>query len=199
MKRIGIYGGSFNPIHLGHLTIADFFQKECKLDLCYFVPSFVSPFKSQDNCIQEFDSIHRMKMIELALNQNNKFQICDFEILNEGISYTYLTIEDLIEKHVDAEIYLLMGTDQAENFHKWKRWEWITDQVILVIANRDIDTYNDYEFQRQKPNCKVICLKNPLIKISSSEIRTRIKKGLNCDELLPLSVWNYILENNLYS
>jgi len=156
MTKIGIYGGSFNPIHLGHLTIADYFLKECQLDFCNFIPSFVSPFKTDVKNNYKIEPIHRLKMLELALDQSNNFKVCDFEILNKGISYTYLTVEFLLEKNVDTEFYLLIGTDQALDFHKWKKWEWISDQVNLVIADRNIERFKEFEFQKLIQNSKVI-------------------------------------------
>lgn len=197
MQKIGIFGGTFNPFHLGHIFIAEFFFKNCCLDKCIFVPSFISPFKINSNLVYE-DNHNQLAILNLALENFPNFFIDDFEISRREISYTYLTIEHFLNMYPDDELYLLIGSDQAEKFHLWKNWEFILESTTLAIANRNSDINSEFQFQKDKPNCQVICLKNPIIDISSTQIRYNIKNGIDCSKLLNQKVYQYILKNNLY-
>jgi nicotinate-nucleotide adenylyltransferase len=197
MKRIGIYGGSFNPIHHGHLSIAEIFIRNTGIEICYFVPSNISPFKIDDKA-NSIESIHRLSMLKLALEDYSKLEIDDFEIANQGISFTYLTITHFRRKFPNDKLFLLIGSDQAEKFHLWKNWEYILEQCTLVIAKRGSEKTSSFIFQDKKPDCEVIILNNQLIEISSTDIRNRIMKGIDCSGLLPQKVNNYIFQNQLY-
>lgn len=197
MQKIGIFGGTFNPFHLGHIFIAEFFFKNCFLDKCFFLPSFISPFKINSNFVCE-DNHYQLTILQLALENFPNFFIDDFEILRKEISYTYLTIEHFQQMYPNDKLYLLIGSDQAEKFHLWKNWEFILENATLVIANRNSDVNSEYQFRKEKPNCKVIFLNNPIIDISSTQIRYNIKNGIDCSNLLNQKVYKYILKNNLY-
>lgn len=197
MYKIGIYGGTFNPIHFGHISIANEFIKKFEIDICEIFPTHISPFKTNDN--NDFlDSFYRLEMLKLAFRDKTTFHINDFEVKSNQISYTYKTIEHVKELYPNAHLYLLIGSDQAINFHKWMNWDWITEEVALVIAERNQSIQSDFEFQKLRPLTNVLYLGNELIKISSSDIRERIRNNLDCSHLLPDSVLEFIQNNNLY-
>lgn len=203
MKKIGIIGGTFNPIHIAHLAIAEQFYDQIGLDHCYFVPTFRSPFK-QDSEISEVSPAHRLKMVELALGNNPHFKIDNYEIENKGISYSYLTIEYFKNKFPDAELFFLIGQDQANHFNKWKKWEYICELAQLTIAKRiDENSFPTNERENITLNLTVkskkpIWIDNPNMEVSSSEIRQRFKKNKSTNYLLPDKVYDYIKLNNLY-
>mgnify|MGYP006286289623 FL=1 len=203
MKKIGISGGTFNPIHLGHLIIAELFAGEMKLDKCFFVPAWLSPYKTENNEAQNIAPDHRAKMVKLAIEDNERFDIDLFEIKKKGVSYTYDTILHFEKKYPDAEIFLLIGTDQAKDFQGWSNWEKIISKVRLSIACRP-NIISDNEKNKINESLSLddrspIWLQTPLLEISSTNIRQRAKRGESIKYLVPFSVENYILKNRLYS
>lgn len=205
MSKIGIIGGTFNPIHIAHLAIAEQFYDQIGLDVCYFVPTYLSPFKLEVNDESiEVNAFHRLRMVELALGNNPHFKIDKFEIENQNVSYSYLTIQHFKNKFPNAELYFLIGQDQANHFHKWKNWEFICKNAQLTIAKRiDENSFPTKErdditskliFETKQP----IWINNSNMEVSSSEIRERIKDKKSTNYLLPDKVYDYIKENNLY-
>jgi len=203
MNKIGIIGGTFNPIHNAHLLIAEQFYEQLGLDKCFFVPSFLSPFKvnSEERLIS---AEIRLEMVKLALGNNPHFIIDTYEIEKGGVSFSIDTINYFYEKFNNSELYYIIGQDQANSFTKWKNWEDIVEKVQLVIAKRIDDTQfptrkrdkitNELTIENKPP----IWISNTNMEISSKEIRDRIKKGKSTNYLLPDSVYDYIKENNLY-
>lgn len=200
-KRIGIIGGTFNPIHIAHLIIAETFFYQLKLDYCYFVPAYISPFKKE-----QADKLalpeHRLEMLKLSLKDNQKFGIDTFEINNKDISYSIKTIEYFARKFADCNLFFLIGDDQAENFDKWKDWRKIIDTVQLCIAKRRIDLNAT---ERKKVNEKLtinnkfpIWLDNPLMEISSEGIRERIRNNKSIKYLVTKEVELFIRDNHIY-
>lgn len=203
MKKIGISGGTFNPIHIGHLIIAEHFAEEMQLDKCFFVPAWLSPYKIKDDEAQVIDPDHRAEMVKLAIQNNKKFDIDLFEISKKGLSYTYNTVIHFEEKYPGAEIYLLIGTDQAIDFRGWKNWEKIISKVRLSIASRPDFISNDQKDEISEllsvGDISPIWLQSPLLEISSTNIRDRARNGMSVKYLVPFSVEKYILDNQLYS
>lgn len=194
-KKIGIFGGSFNPIHIGHLIIANFFAWEFELDYCFFVPNFISPFKLEQ---QELNSVqHRFKMISLAIKGNPKFKIDDYEIQKGGISYSFETILHFKDKFPNSTLFFLIGSDQTDKFTQWKNWETILENSYLVVARRDLRR-NIKNFLPRKFLGKINYLNNPIIEISSTRIREFISNNIPIDYLVPKVVQNYIYKNKLY-
>ncbi len=203
MTKIGIIGGTFNPIHIAHLAIAEQFYDQMNLDHCYFVPTFRSPFKIESDA-KEVSPDHRLKMVELALGNNPHFKIDNYEIINKGISYSFLTIEYFKNKFPDAKLYFLIGQDQANHFHKWKNWELICQLTQLTIAKR-IDENSFPTEEREQITQKLtvdekkpIWIDNTNMEVSSSEIRHRFKEKKSTNYLLPDKVYDYIKEHSLY-
>lgn len=200
-ERIGIIGGTFNPIHFAHLIIAETFYYQLKLDKCFFVPAYISPFKK--NATDELISTeHILNMLKSVFADNPKFEIDTFEINKTEISYTIHTIEYFSNKFEGENLYLLIGDDQASQFQKWKDWEKIIELTQLCVARRkinitkkEIDEINKTLSNNSKT---IIWLENPLLEISSETIRYRIKNNIPIKYLVPKEIERYIYQNNLY-
>lgn len=203
--KIGIFGGSFDPIHHGHLIIADRFIEQMDLDKCYIVPTKVSPFKQDSYLNPKANDEDRIKMIELAIETNDRLYIDTFEINNERVSYSIDTINYFADKYPKElnNLFFLIGGDQAVSFHKWKAYQEIISKVQLCIATRNDNTdsnHNLYFTKHLNPmSIKPIVLSTPLLEISSSEIRERINFGMTIKYLLPEAVEKYIFQNSIYS
>jgi len=116
MSKIGIIGGTFNPIHIAHLAIAEQFYDQIQLDRCYFVPTFQSPFKIEKSEENEINAVHRLRMVELALGNNPHFKIDDYEIQNQGVSYSYLTLKHFKEKFPDSDLFFFNWSRSSKSF-----------------------------------------------------------------------------------
>lgn len=179
MKNIGLFGGTFDPIHIGHLEIAEQFVKLCDLDVCYFIPNKKSPFKIDKKDM--FSDSERYKKIEEAITSegksNNKFKLSDYELKNDTISYTINTVEYFAELFHDANLYLLIGSDQAIKFNLWKDWQRIIEFVAVVVAMRPEGLSENEKMLIEKniTQDRLIWLNNPIINITSSEIRKQIQ------------------------
>lgn len=191
--RLGLYGGSFNPIHTGHLIIGEFVREELQLDEVRFIPSATPPHK-QD--MKLLDASLRVQMVELAIESNPHFRCSDVEIKRGGVSYTRDTLLQIREEvGEEGELFWFIGMDNLVNFHKWFHPEEILSLCTLIVLQRpgfsaggvDPDLLN-----------RVIFSRAPLIDISSSLIRQRIQKGLSVRYFLPEPVRTFILENRLY-
>lgn len=198
--RIGLFGGSFNPIHIGHLIIASAFYDEFSLRRCFLIPNNISPFKitKTDSGISKQ---HRLNMLRAAIKDDNRFAIDTFEIERDEISYSFLTIEYFKERYPNDELYFLIGDDQAREFTKWKNWQSILENSYLAVARRNanINYTNDILSKIDiHLHSKIKFLNNPFIEISASFIRNMITLGRDCRYLLPYSVYRYIVENGLY-
>lgn len=200
-KRIGIIGGTFNPIHIAHLIIAEIFYYQVKIDECFFVPTNISPFKLE-NSDELVSAEHRIEMLRLSLSDNKKFGIDYFEINRNQISYTIKTIEYFSQKFRSDNLFLLIGDDQAQDFQKWKEWEKILESVQICIARREIvlsesekrNIDNKLTLNQKTP----IWLDNPLLDISSKSIRERIRNNKPYRYLVTKEVELYIRNNALY-
>ena len=198
--KIGIFGGSFNPVHLAHLIVAETFSDSLNLDLTLFIPAYFSPFKVREE--YEIKDIDRISMLKLALKKNPKFDIELFEIKQKKISYTINTIDYLKTNNPEYDLFLLIGMDQALSFKKWNNWERILDSVQLCIADRNDPSeksiVSDIESELTFNNKKPFFIDSPLIEISSSQIRNKISKGESIKYLVNESVEQYIKKHNLY-
>ena len=194
--KTGIFGGTFNPVHNGHLKIALDFKNKFELDRVLFIPNYISPFKKDVGDIAP--AKHRLKMLQLALAEYPFFEIEDFEIKRDAVSYTIDTIRYLKGKYKDDTFLLLIGTDQAKSFDKWKDFDAILREVLIVIANRKVFDGKD-KIPEISPVLKNAArLDNELINISSSEIREKVRKGESIVEYVPVEVAEYIVNNLLY-
>lgn len=199
-SKIGLFGGSFNPIHLGHLIIASNFVEEFSLQKCYFIPNNISPFKVSP-LIEEIPKQHRLEMLRLAICSDERFEIDTFEIERNEISYSYLTVNYFKNKFPQEELFFLIGDDQATEFTKWKNWEEILENSFLVIARRNSHINPKKDILRKIDNkfhLRIYFLKNPIIEISASKIRQLITTGKDFRYFLPESIYKYIVQNDLY-
>lgn len=201
MSKIGLIGGSFNPIHNGHLIIAHTFFELLGLDKLFFIPANVSPFKIKSQMDYKENSHLRFQMVNLAVKGIENYFVSDFEINNNNPSYTINTVTHFSLQFPNDDCYWLLGGDQILQFDKWKDWEKILKLVRLVVADRK-DTFtiaqkkelSNYYAKKGKP----IFMDSPLIEISSTEIRERAQNNLSLRGYVPESVENFIFENKIY-
>ncbi len=189
MSRVGILGGTFDPVHHGHLIIAQAVRELRNLDKIIFVPSYISPHK-QD--IRASAPEHRVAMLKLSIEDIPYFDLTDYEIEKKGISYTIDTLHE-IKKHYD-QIELIIGEDNFQTFNEWKSPEEIVKLVTLVVLRRRIKDNESYNAFIKR----AVFLETPVIDISSSAIRERVKKGLPINFLVPQNVLKYIYDLKLY-
>jgi len=197
MRKIGILGGTFDPVHLGHLKLASIALKELSLDEVIFIPSGISYMKSNVT-----DSSHRYAMTELAVKDYPSFSVSDMEIKRNHNSYSYETLEELNRMYEDAEIFFIVGADSFLNLHKWKFPGRILRAASLAVLVRDNVSEEvlsaKAEDYKRIFNAKVIFLHAPQIDISSTNIKKMIKNGESVEDLLAPSVYSYIKEHKLY-
>jgi nicotinate-nucleotide adenylyltransferase len=186
--KIGLFFGSFNPIHIGHLIIANVMQDQTDLDEVWFVVSPQNPFKKQKSLLHEFD---RLKMVELAIADHFYFRASDVEFHMPRPSYTIDTLTYLSEKHPQHEFKVMIGGDNLTHFHKWKNYEQILLHYGLYIYPRP---GQQKEFDH--PNVRFV--EAPLMDISATFIRETIKNGHSVKYLLPRNVEEYILGKKLF-
>lgn len=197
MRKYGIIGGTFNPIHLAHLYIAYEAKEQLQLDKVIFMPAGNPPHKINKDIV---DASDRFNMVKQAIKSYDGFEISDYEIKKDGLSYTYKTLEDL--KSSDIDIFFISGADSLMNIEKWKRPDRILANCNFVVFNRGDIERDILEAQKKKIedrySATVILLDVADIDISSSMIRNRIKEGKRVDFFLPKDVLEYINLNSLY-
>jgi len=195
--KIGIYGGSFDPIHVGHLIMADTFYHQYDLDKLLFIPSHQSPLKVSEKRISNKQIL---ELINLSLSYNENYAVEDYEIQKEGVSFTIDTLNYLKSKY-DAEFYLLIGDDQFLQFRKWKNWEELLKSNHLVVARRESFNYGEMVNVSEyytKMGFEIHFLEAPFIEISSTYIRKCIKEGAPFKNLVPDKVYQKIVEEGWY-
>ncbi|GAA4268972.1 nicotinate (nicotinamide) nucleotide adenylyltransferase [Hyunsoonleella aestuarii] len=190
--KIGLYFGSFNPIHIGHLVIANHIAEHSDLNQVWFVVTPHNPFKNKRSLL---DNYQRLEMVYRATKDYNKLKPSDIEFSLPQPNYTINTLTYLQEKYPDYEFALIMGEDNLKSFHKWKNYE-------LILENHDLYVYpriskGDIETQFHNHN-KVHFIDAPNMELSSTFIRKSIKAGKNVRPMLPEFVWEYLDEMNFY-
>lgn len=194
MKKIGIFGGTFNPIHSTHLVIAEAAAEQFGLKKIMFLPNASPPHKVCESMASED---LRLEMTKAAISGNDKFFVSDYEIKNGGLSYTVDTLEHF--KSIYDEIYFIIGGDSIRDFPTWYRPEEIAKLCTLIVYPREgLDT--DYYIKNAEKlfSANVKKLVSPRIDISSSDIRQRVSSGKSVRYLVPENVRKIIEENNLY-
>lgn len=190
-----IFSGTFNPIHNGHLYMAEYVIKNFGISKILFIPAFVPPFKNTAPELAE----HRYKMVELAIKSNPDFEISDIEFRHSGKSYTYLTIKELYEQYkIDGKINFIIGTDAFESLDRWYKSEELRKMIRFIVFVRKND-FDSSKYDIMKTNGYDFKFANMQFNdISSTEIRERIKNNKELTGLLPAEVERYIKENGLY-
>ena len=193
-RRIGILGGSFDPIHLGHLTIAQDSLEQFELDQALFVPAYRAPLKSKAP-IASPDQ--RMWMTRLAVEGNERFSVCDADFREEAISYSIDTIRRLKTEYLGDRFFWILGTDQLAQLHKWRSIDELVREVTFIAFERSGSGADD-ALDELPDHAEVLFAKPRVIEFSSTEIRSRLKSGLSVKYFLPASVFDYIKAEHLY-
>ena len=199
--RVGIFGGTFDPPHIGHINMCRIFLDKLSLDKLYVIPANIPPHKIiKSNTFAN----QRYEMAKLAFSCiSNRVEISDIEIKREGKSYTADTLKTFVEQGYD-DLYFLCGTDMLLTLDKWYNPNAIFESATIVCIRRENEKENDILIQekidlyRQKYNGKVKLLNVDAIEISSSEVRSAIKNGENISSYITDEIYNYIKSNNLY-
>ena len=197
--KIGIYGGTFNPIHTGHIHAAKQAAAFLGLDKLLMIPDRIAPHKEIPSGSPT--PWQRLEMLQLAVENEPGIEVSDMELKREGPSYTYLTVEAFREEYPDAELYLLMGTDMFLSFHTWRNPERITANAILAVMYRgekgEAAKIEARKAEMEAEGIRAVLVKNDTISISSTQLRRLI--AFRCaSEFLPSGVNDYIRDNGLY-
>lgn len=198
MRKIGLLGGTFSPIHNGHLELAKRAYEAFDLDEVWFIPSGISYMK-RDQKIPSGDI--RLEMVRLAIDNTPYFKASDIEIKRQGNSYTYETLEELTSLYPNDSFYFIIGDDTLFTMESWYKPEEIFKLANIIVMVRD---YSQEEVDAKcedlntKYNATVLSVKSPAIDISSSEIRNKIQNNLPISDMVPKNVEKYIKENQLY-
>lgn len=195
-SRIGIFGGTFDPIHIAHLHCADVACEALGLDKVIFVPAFIPSFK-QEKDLADFH--HRLKMCELAVQVNDKFSVSDIEFARGGVSYTVDTVKEFLEGEcAGSQLYFIIGSDAFLTLPKWKQASELVDLVDFIVLMRPGDANDSVEHVASKMGAKAYCIEGGEMDISSSHIRELCRNGEAPKSLLTGSVFEYISRKGLY-
>lgn len=195
--KTGILGGTFNPIHNGHLYMAFEAKETLELDQIIFVPNYIPPHKEASDRNPE----DVLKMLELALKDYDDFIISTYELEKKGLSYTYETLEYFTKIYPHDELYFIIGEDSYVNFSFWKNPEKIISLAKLVVFQRqgfELEESHATSAVLEKQNRKPIILDSMILEISSSDIRNRVVRNKQISYLVPAEVRDYINEHALY-
>ena len=192
MKKIGLFFGSFNPIHIGHLILANYFTENTDLQEVWLVVSPQNPFKQKQSLLANH---HRLQLVNRAVEEYPKLKVSDIEFGLPTPSYTSTTLAHLEEKYPAKDFALLIGEDNLCTFHKWKNYQLILERHQLYVYPRvNVNEIPD-EF---KGHPKIKLVKAPRMELSSSDIRSAIKAGKNVRASMPPESWQYLDEMNFY-
>lgn len=191
-KKIGLYFGTFNPIHVGHLIIANFMVEHSDLDEVWMVVTPHNPHKKKKTLL---DDHHRLAMVRIALEPYPKLKASTVEFDLPQPNYTVHTLAHLDEANPDLEFCLIMGEDNLKSFHKWKNYEVILDRHDIYVYPRVSEGIVETQFNDHP---RITRIDAPIMELSSTFIRNAIKKGQNIRPMLPQNVWEYLDEMNYY-
>jgi len=191
-KKIGIFGGTFNPPHIAHLVAAESVRDHLKLDKVLFVPAAIPPHKVDEKIIS---AELRLEMVTLAIKDNPAFEVCDIELRRGGASYSIDTIIELKRKFPGDDFFFIMGIDLLNDFYSWKNPEKLLDECNVVVMDRPGFSGESVD---KKLLRRVEIVNVPSMDISSSEIRRRVRFGKSIKFLVPPAVEDYIRANSIY-
>ena len=198
MKKYGIFGGSFDPIHYGHLMICEYIKEEMGLDKVIFIPTGNPPHKDLGVSAED-----RYEMVRLAISPNPDFEISDIETTRVKKSYTVDTIRELKKIYKEEKLYFLIGLDSLFQLKTWMKIGDLSQEIEFVVALRpgylDREEINkEIDFLRENFGTKINLIKTPLYEISSTDLRDRIREGKSLRYLIPKKVLDYIEESGFY-
>lgn len=190
MIKTGLFFGSFNPIHIGHLILAEYMVEHTDLAELWFIPSPHNPLKEKKSLLADH---HRLALVNQAIDYDDRFKVVDLEFKMPQPSYTIDTLIRLSEKYPNHDFILICGADIFKSFHKWKNYKELLKQYSFYVYNRPGSKLGDYS-----DHPKIKLFEAPLIEISSSFIRKSIQENKNVNYMLPDKVWKYIEEMHFY-
>jgi nicotinate-nucleotide adenylyltransferase len=193
--KVGLYFGTFNPIHIGHLIIANHLAEYSDLDQIWMV---VTPHNPLKNKLTLLDDYQRLQLVFLATEEYPKIKPSDIEFKLAQPNYTVNTLSHLQDKFPQHEFSLIMGEDNLKSFHKWKNYEVIIENHDIYVYPRISSEIDTNQHLALKNHTKIHSIDAPIVEISSTFIRENIKTKKNVRPLLPEKVWEYIDHNNLY-
>jgi len=188
---VGLFGGTFDPVHMGHLIITEWIREHFALQKIIFIPAFLPPHKVKKNIT---DIKHRLEMLTLAISDNSYAEISDVEICEQKTVYTIDTLRILSEKYKD--LYFIIGEDSLRDFPTWKNPEEILEKAKIVVACRK--DYSDNAVSGGYSENRILFCDSPEVAISSTQIRERVKEGKSIKNLVHPAVEEYIIKNSLY-
>ncbi len=200
MEKIAIFGGTFNPVHIGHRHILDAALQAVALDRVFVVPTRIPPHKQAHSLCSGDD---RAEMCRLAFADLKNIEVSDYELNNEGKSYSFYTVQHFKDLYPDAELYFIMGSDMLLSFHEWFRYRDILELTNIISISRE-DELGREELERYiaeygLPEEKIVISDAKPIELSSTQLRERLAEGLDCENYLAPAVLEYINSKNLYS
>ena len=190
MKKIGIYSGSFNPIHHGHVMLVNYLVEFSDLDALWFVVTPQNPLKKKDDLL---DDDERLKMVQLAVGDDPRFCVSDIEMHLPTPSYTINTLTVLSEQYPDCQFVFICGMDSLQNLKRWREYQKILDNYEILVFPRE-----GYDGGELLDCPSVTVLKTPVLEISSSFIRQCIKEGRDVRHFMPEKAFLYMKENHFY-
>jgi nicotinate-nucleotide adenylyltransferase len=193
-KRVGLYGGTFNPIHFGHLNLAFELMEKGGLDEVWWIPAKHSPLRTNEKLL---DPKLRLQMVELAIEEIPQFKVTDLELVRETPSYTIDTVKEILKKYPGMDFFLLLGEDLLKNFPEWKGFSELIELIPLLIGGRDgVELPHFPHKVRDAINKGRI--KTSLFELSATRVRQRLEKKLYTGHLVPAKVLDFISVNQLY-
>jgi nicotinate-nucleotide adenylyltransferase len=189
-KKVGLYFGSFNPVHIGHTVVAGYLSEFTELDEVWFVLSPHNPLKEKETLLKDH---HRLAMLRIAVEEIPRLKVSDIELRLPQPSYTINTLAALSEKYPEFKFFPILGSDNLNSFHKWKNYEMILEHYGIIVYPRPNSEYNEMKHQN------VTYVENaPQMEISASFIRNAIKDGKNISYMMHPKVYEYMKEMHFY-
>lgn len=188
--KVGLFFGSFNPVHIAHLAIAGYIAEFTETDQVWFVVSPQNPFKDKEMLLNDYD---RLELIHKAIENDHRFRACDIEFGLPKPSYTIDTLSHLSLKYPEHHFSVIMGSDNLKSFRHWKNFNEILDKYKIIVYPRP-----GIEVSLSEVPGNIEVIQAPMMEISSTFIRNSIKAGKNMNFFLPPKVWEYMMDNGYY-